>query len=202
MVRAGIKVNGISATRSPYPFYKSFTQTIDLQKGTTLSLSPTVSYTEDTDFAFMEDFENVGVTLDSTHYSDTTLQLLTTPNTNVFEGNKSAIAYLDKENTFFECITLNSYELPTGGAPVFLEFNYKCNYPFSISVKANGSSTSEQLRVISYNSNETWNKAYIYLTPVVSNAYSADNYQVLWGMLNDVGSDSLYLMLDNIKLVH
>ena len=44
-IRPGIKVNGIGSNRSPYPFYNIIEQTIDLQKGTVLNLSPTTTYT-------------------------------------------------------------------------------------------------------------------------------------------------------------
>ncbi len=43
-IRAGIKVNGIAATRAPYPFYEAYTQSVDLQKGTKITVSPTVKY--------------------------------------------------------------------------------------------------------------------------------------------------------------
>lgn len=200
-IRAGIKVNGIAANRSPYPFFSHFNQDVDLQIGKTITLTPSVSYLSSTSFVFMQDFEVAGSTIDTTNRSDTSLQILTLPDPNVFEGNRSAIAYVDNTRTFFECATLAGYELPTGGAPVFLEFNYKCNYQFTVSIIAIGAASTGQFTVLHLNPSSDWNKAYLYLTPNVSAAFTADTYKVAFGMINNTGADSAAMMLDNIKLI-
>ncbi len=204
-IRAGIKVNGIAATRAPYPFYEVYTQTIDFHKTTKITVSPTVMYRTNAHFDLLENFESVGAPLiDTTSRSDTTLRITTTPpSQNVFEGFHSAIAYLDANRTFFECATVNKYVLPVSGADVFLEFNYKCNYPFTVSVIAYGTgSPFLQQAVLGLNASENWNKAYIYLTPTVSAAYTATNYKIAWGAINNTNTDSIAILLDNIKLVH
>ncbi len=86
-------------------------------------------------------------------------------------------------------------------APVFLEFNYKCNHQFTVSIIAYGSSTFNQFTVLHLNPSPNWNKAYLYLTPAVSGAYTAINYKVAWGMINSSGSDSAAMVIDNIKLI-
>ncbi|MDQ3048944.1 MAG: hypothetical protein M3R27_15445, partial [Bacteroidota bacterium] len=40
-LRAGIKVNGISASRAPYPFYTIHEQTVDFQPTKKITLTPT-----------------------------------------------------------------------------------------------------------------------------------------------------------------
>ncbi len=201
-ISAGIKVNGIAANRAPYPFYSKYTQNIDLKAGTTTTLSPTVTYLPSTTFAFMQDFEGVGVTIAPTANSDTTLQELVSPNPNVFEGLKCGVAYVDALKTFFECTTVAKYPLPKNGAPVFLEFNYKCNYTFTVSVIAYGVSTQAQFSALHLNPSSDWNKAYIYLTPTVSGANTAIDYKMVWGMINNTSTDSATILLDNIKLVY
>lgn len=202
-IRAGIKVNGIAATRAPYPFYEAYTQTIDFQKGKRVTVSPTVTYRSNAHFDLLENFENIGTQVDTTINSDTTLQITTAPpSQNVFEGVHSAIAYLDANRTFFECATSTKYTLPTSGADIFLEFNYKCNYPFTISVIAYGTASSAQFAVLNYNPSENWNKAYVFLTPTISSAYTAVNYKIAWGLLNNTGADSIAFLIDNIKLIH
>ena len=202
-IRGGIKINGISATRAPYPFYEAYTQSIDLQKATRITVSPNVMYRTNTHFDLLEGFENVGMLIDTTVNSDTTLKKISAPAQNVFEGLNSAIAYLDANKTFFECATVNKYVLPVNSADVFLEFNYKCNYPFTISVIAYGTgSPFLQQSVLGINASENWNKAYVYLTPNVSAAYNATNYKIAWGAVNNTGADSIAILFDNIKLVH
>lgn len=200
-ITAGIKVNGIAATRSPYPFFNSVTQAVDLQKGTTVNLSATVSYTAFSDFDFMEDFEGTGIAVDSSAGSDTTLQRLFSPNPNVFEGDASGIAYINANNSFFECISSSAVVLPKGGANVFLELNYKCNHPFIVGVIAQPPYYLKS-GSLTFNPSDTWNKTYVYLTPLVSGS-SATSFKIFFGMVRRAGdADSLAFMLDNIKLVY
>lgn len=202
-VRAGIKVDGIATNRSPYPFYNSVDQTVDLQKGAITNVSVTTSYTSSSVFTFMSDFETTGTTLDTTHASMVPLQILysATPSPNIFEGNYSAYAKIDNVNTFFECET-GSMVLPTHGTPIFLEFNYKCNYAFTVSVLAHGTVSDVPFPALHFNPSNDWNKAYLYLTPTVSGASTAINYKIRWGMVNNTHEDSVSLFLDNIKLIH
>lgn len=201
-IKAGIKVNGIAANRAPYPFYSNYEQTINLKVGTTTTLSPTVYYLSSTTFAYKEDFEGGGVTIARTANSDTTLQILTSPDPNVFEGLKSGITYLDVTRTKFEFSTVANYDLPKAGASVFLEFNYKCNYPFTISIIAYGTATAYQYSVLHLNPSSSWNKVYVHLTPAVSGAYTAVDYKIVWGTVNNTSQDSVAVLLDNIKLVY
>lgn len=206
-IRAGIKVNGIAATRAPYPFYNDFSQTITLEKGSKITLAPSVVYNANTHFAIMENFEAAGNNMVKTIYSDTTLQIITSPDPNVFEGNlpnsiHSGIAYLDATHHKFECTSIDSFLLPKGGASVFLELNYKSNYTFTVGVIAKGSASTTQFAALSFNPSTTWNKGYVNLTPTISGAYSADNYKITIGMVNNTNSDSLAILLDNIKLVY
>jgi hypothetical protein len=202
MVRPGIKINGISASRSPYPFFNKYEQSVDFQAGKVITLSPATTYLSSTQFALNEDFEMPGVRIDRTTNSDTSLQLIASPDPNVFEGAKSSVAYLDGTRTFFECSTVTPVVLPKLGSPVFLEFNYKCNYQFTVSVLALGTATSEQFAVLNFNPSETWNKTYLYLTPQVSGASAAVNYKIVWGIVNNIGQDSVAFFMDNVKVVH
>ena len=201
-IRAGIKVNGIASNRAPYPFYDSYIQTIDFQKFKTITLTPTVTYKTGITFDLLENFENVGTIIDTTANSDTTFQKISSPAENVFEGSYSGIAYLDINRTFFECATVNKYALPKSGSDIFLEFDYKCNYPFTVSVIAYGTASTAQFSALHFNPSENWNKAYVFLTPVVSGAYTALDYKIAWGAINNSGADSVAFLFDNIKLVH
>ena len=59
----GIKNNGISSTRMRYPFYKTFDITAALTKNDTTEFSPVTYYKDNVTFAFMEDFEDAGISL-------------------------------------------------------------------------------------------------------------------------------------------
>jgi len=204
-IRPGIKVNGIATTRAPYPFYVSYDTIIStLQKGMKINLSPRVKYRTNMTFNFMEDFENTGTIIakSPTLGVDTVLQRMDVPNPNVFEGNGSGIAYLDATHTFFEAVSATSYVLPKSGSDVFLEFNYKCNQEFVVGVFAHSNGGTNQEAALTLNPSSVWNKAYIYLTPSVSKYTNATDYNIFFGMRNYAGSDSIAMVLDNIKLVY
>lgn len=203
-IRAGIKVNGIAATRAPYPFYTIYDTIVNLQKGVKLNLAPTVKYRTNMTFSFMEDFENTGTIISKSPTSgvDTVIQRLYFPDPNIFEGSGSGIAYLDNSHSFFEGVSSTSYVLPKSGADVFLEFNYKCNREFVVGTFAHSTSGTAKDAALTFNPSANWNKAYVYLTTVVSTNSNATDYSIFFGMVNNTASDSLALLLDNIKLVY
>ncbi len=210
-IKTGIKVNGISATRAPYPFYSDYTQVVNLQPGaTTIIKGATVTYnpylTGVAHFPLIEDFESSGFNVDSTHDSQTPLVRVSSPAANVFEGTQSAVGSLRSSNYVFECSSIQFYPLNKSGAPVFLEFNYKCNHVFDVVVRGNtmsGSTITNTALVgaLSFNPSENWNKEYLYLTPAISNLGNASLFKIYFRMINPEGADSLGLALDNIKIV-
>jgi len=203
-IMPGIKVNGIAATRAPYPFYSSYDTLIDLQVGTIQNITPHVKYRTNLTFNFMENFENTGTIISKSPAPgvDTVIQQIDAPNPNVFEGNGSGIVYLDKNHTFFEGVSSTSFILPKSGANIFLEFNYKCNNTFVVGLFAHGTASSSKEAALIFNPSANWNKAYVYLTSVVSGNNNASDFNIFFGMINNTSSDSLALMLDNIKLVY
>jgi len=204
IVKAGIKINGIAATRAPYPFYEQYSRSITLTPGQIETLSPTVSYSSGVSFPWLEDFDATNSLQNSPSGSDTTIQLITIPSgsthPDVYEGTGSAAAYLDTHRTNGEFICTPSRVLHGGTTPVFLEFNYKCNASFTVGMYSHGSASSVKTPILNFRSSEGWNKAYLYLTPTIS-AFPGDDYTVFFAMQNGIGMDSMAFVLDNIKLV-
>ena len=200
-VRAGIKVNGIAATRSPYPFYEIFVQKAELKKNERLTLQPVVSYTSFAKFNFMENFDGVGIMLAPGPAGTADTMKQTFDKKMVFEGNGSGITRLKPNQATFQCISNTSYVLPSGGAPVFLEFNYKCNHSFIAGIYAHTNTNTTVVPVLGINPSENWNKMYVYLTPSVSGATNATDFNIYFSMLND-NSENLELLIDNLKLVY
>ncbi len=202
-VNAGIKMNGISATRIPYPFYQPYEITTDLVPDSILTLQPVVHYYATTTFAWKEDFESPGYTLELTNVSDTILNRVT-GTADVFEGNVSGLFAMRNPPQFlFECKTINEYALPKGGTPVFLELNYKCNNTFRIGIFENEGGVSTQVpQTIQINKSENWNKIYVNLTNEVSLFPNAINYNVYFGVIPDDGIPEPKVYVDNIKLIY
>ena len=198
---AGIKVNGIASNRGQYPFYNPYEQDVNFEIGKAITLSPTVTYKSSTTFAFLEDFNVSSLTLQTTQFSDSTIQEVVSPDPTVFEGAKSMIGFTDLTRFRFECATTDSFDLPQTGEPVFLEFNYKCNHVLVVSIIARGTASTGQFTCLNLNPTTSWKKAYIYLTPNVSGTFTALDYKMAWGFHN-LTLDSAAVMLDNIKLVY
>jgi len=200
-VRAGIKVNGIAATRSPYPFYEIFVQKATLKRNERLTLHPVVSYASFAKFNFMENFDGVGIILAPGPAGTADTMKQTFDKKLVFEGTGSGITRLNRNEATFQCISNTSYVLPAGGAPVFLEFNYKCNHSFLAGIYAHTTSNTTAVPVIGMNPSENWNKMYVYLTPTIGGASNATDFNIYFSMFND-NSEDLELLIDNLKLVY
>lgn len=201
----GIKMNGMSGTRVVYPFYKriEITDSI-LVEGKILHLDSTVtvtSYSDNAKFAWKEDFEDGGVSLQKRTGSDTSIYA-TSVSGNVFEGFSSGLIYLNETQDFYEIETINKFVLPKNASPVFLEMNYKTNNPIRIGLLAYYSSKIVQTPTIVLNPTTEWKKIYINFTPDISDSYSALDYKVFFGEYKNSTNTTATILFDNIKLVH
>ena len=182
-IRPGIKVNGIAATRTPYPFYTDFTQTVMLNAGEVATMNPTTTYATNTHFLMIEDFES-GNNFQKTASSDTNIQILNAPNPNIFEGNHSAIVYMDNSRAdFYADIAMKDSMSMVG--TVFLEMNYKCNTEFLVALE--GYNTyNPPLEVLTLNPTSTWKKNYLYLSPTMGHQVGSTYFRIHFQMTNSL----------------
>lgn len=194
---AGIKNNGISATRVPYEFYNPITTNMDLEAGKTYTLSPKFEYKSTSYFSYNCDFE-VGNYFQSVGDSDAVLII---DPTKTFGGTgKSYFMGMSDAKPTAKIINSVFYYLPVGGSPVYLELNYNCNQPITVGVNCGG---VEERGAITLNSTDgVWNKIYIKLTTVVSTTptYEFLGYKVFIKATKEVANPKIYL--DNIKLIN
>lgn len=201
MIKAGIKLNGISSTRVNYPFYAPFYQDIQLTEDSVTNISPAVEYYPTAKFAWIENFESGGVSLEKTTDSDTILQKTSAP-ADVFEGNYSGVIYLDDSATLFEAATISAFYLPTNGSAVFLEMDYLVNNAITIGVIGQGGGQIIQTPVLYLYPNSKWNKVYINLTPEVTNMGNSNEFKIFIGAVKQDGVEHPKMMIDNLKLLH
>lgn len=188
----GIKKDGITATRIPYPFYAADSRNMDLVPSKVDTLHATSTYVDGLSFPMIEDFESGNDFSGMTAISGSTV---------VFEGNRSGRAILDDFTPSYS-IASSKYILPGGGTRIFLELNYRNQQQFDIFARANHSgSTPDLLYLITITPKDTWHKVYVDLTSAVS-SIAADNYQIVFkAELPDTVSSAEYYW-DNIKIVH
>lgn len=208
-IRAGIKLNGIATTRLEYPFFDSFTTTVQLSPNQETTIIPTFKYYSNVVFKWLESFENIGISLSENTNSISKFSLDQSP-ADVFEGLKCGYIEMDQTNNFFEVVTKDQYDLPKDGKTVILELNYKNSEEMLVGIYANSASSVTQslalkLRsTVNSNGNLEWNKIYINLTSLISKEVSASSYKIFFGGTlrdkPDVAKAVYYI--DNIKLVH
>lgn len=209
-IQPGIKLNGISETRAPYPFYDTISIVTSLSRETVSDLGHLkAKYKSGTVFEWMEDFEDPYLTLDTTARSSYKINRVGDPAlASAFPGEGNSYAgkvVVDSETKLFECTSHNSFTfsntLPEEKSYVFLELNYKTNVAFTVGLFIYGTQTVQQ-DVLVINPTNTWNKIYINLTPTISTNTDASKFKVYFKATKQEGAENSEIYLDNIKLLH
>ncbi len=209
ILKAGIKLNGMSATRIPYPLYKSVKKTVFLLPGETVPDLDTLvfSYLDDLalPFPFEDDFEGSLNKFEKASNSDTTI-FKTTNQDEIYPdgGYQSGKIVLDTAHKYFEIVTqdyLNN--LPDPGAFLFLELNFKNDIPIDIGVYAIYSSFVNDQYVVSLSESSDWNKIYVNLSEVIIDNAQAIGIKLYFrGALESSGLENAEVLLDNIKVLY
>jgi len=198
----GIKKNGIASTRVSYQYYQPITTKIRLTPDSTTKLKTLKTvYQNSTSFVWLENFEGVACTLDTTKRSSAYIQKTPADSPLTFkdEGIHSGMVVLDSAHSFFEAQSHDEYLIPL--APVYLEMNFNINTILTIGVIVYGSSNLYQVPIINLNpTNNSWKKIYIDLTTSL-NAYSGMSYRVYMGTFKEEGAEQNLLLLDNFKIL-
>jgi len=200
-ITGGIKLNGIAATRSAYPFLEPYITYETLHKGNIIRITPIYKYSSNITFCFFENFENSGLIFETNTTSDTCL--LKVPD-NTFKGMYAGKIVLDNNKTSFEAHTIEAYKLPKMAEPVFLEMVFKTNQEVEIGLYANNTSNAsvEKLPIMYLNPTKVWKKIYINLTPTVARNNSAEDFRIYFRIEKPTSLETGETMLDNIKLLH
>ena len=200
---AGIWRNGRSADIIQYPFYDTWTGTVDLLQEGTVTVSPIFSYFDGLDI-WIEAFEDPGYKFTVSSDSDTTLYTVTNP-ADVFEGNASGAFYLDEQRPFFRCSTDEDFTA-NGIGPVFLELDYRCDHRFLIGVYYTVGGTVVQepylfvAPTVEDDGSMPWNKIYVDLSLLFNQSGISDREFYIESQL-DLDATSARIQLDNIKLI-
>ena len=199
ILAAGILKNGLTTSHIQYPFYSSWFDTLTLSEGANYNLQPKAHYIDSLNFFLKEDFE-LGSAFNKL-LGDTTL-IRENIVANSFEGWYGKIA-LDATHDTVEVITASSWNLVTSNASsVFIEMNYKCDYPFTVGLLSTTSSTSTKYWHETLKANSNWNKVYLDISDIV-NQLQGTSYKIIIKAGNTYGdiTSAKNLYFDNIKLI-
>lgn len=216
-IYAGIKANGISATRIRYPFYEvcdlysSFGDTliriesnnVELIKDSVVTIVAKTNYTENTEFLFVENFEDAGTIIEASNDSDTILNKINTDSL-VFEGYGSGAVFLDTVNDFFELMSSEFRTLNSIYNPTMLEMDYRCDHSFKIGVAVKSAETGEidLYESLHIDSSKVWNKIYVHMTNQVNLGNSNDEFGIFIGIRKNDSYEKASFYFDNIKWLH
>lgn len=207
IVYAGIKSNGINATRIRYPFYKPHEFTLTLTKGKTIEYTPTVNYKSNLTFTGKEDFEDTGIIFTPGSFDTSKIEIITKvdyPNIVKYGDNcgKMTLTSIDSIVQVYTNLTLN---LPQG--PVFMEIDYMNSNTFAVGlISQTATSFTVNDPFIQINSQDEndlkWKKIYLDLTNYVS--YISNPLYFEYYIVSSLDSDKTngVVYLDNIKIVH
>ncbi len=198
-LRAGIKVNGIAASRAIYPFFNPITIDTILPEGQILKLSPNYTYKSETKFSWIEDFQGNGFSLDRMTGSDTILTTVA----DTIGFNKYGKFTIDAIRQKFYYKSSEAFQLPINGSAVFLEMDYRCNHPFTIGLLTNKlqSSVSNEIIILNPYPNG-FNHIYIDLTYTVTQNMDALDFNVIIRSVLQDGYEQGTIEIDNLKLIH
>jgi len=207
-IRPGIKVNGISSTRAPYPFYQPIIyEDFEFIPDSIKYISdPTTVYYSNLNFGWIEDFERPGLTLTESSSSDTVIvrtQPANNPDAFLTEHSKySGLISLNTNAQVYSASSSNSFPIPKQGSPTLLEVNYKTDNYINVGIIIQENSTFIKIPLVIINHSDHWNKIYINLGPNLSIHPQATDFKVFFESVleNDALSASIYL--DNIKLIN
>lgn len=194
VIGAGIKDNGISATRVEYPFYAIDEFVLfGAESGKTYKRSPVFPYLQGTKLAMKEDFEFTN--------SFTDMAKISAPgDQNVYEGGGSGKLYLGPNDTTIVAFNTNPFLITGAGREVYLELDYKSDAFFEVGLIYNKNSVPNTYYKITISPKSEWNKIYINLSNEVG-VLRADDYRVYFKINKLADGTTATTYLDNIKVV-
>ena len=215
---AGVTQNGISALRVEYPFFQTYRENILIdpeQKTYYLNAAndsiPVVRYLTNANIFPIEDFENIGLSLQATSRSDVPLRRTVANDPNVFNSNipgepnqYSGYVRMVEGEILFEFETVQEFSFPIGGSPVYAELNFNTNHPFSIGLISTTNGGEIQSGIIEVQpTGGAWRKVYVYYTDDVSNTPGTISTRLfIGGIRQDADKEKdIRVYIDNFKVI-
>lgn len=200
-VKPGIKMNGISASRIAYPFFKPYIIDEQLTPGETTTIEPVSTYKEECVFPYIENFDDPGVSFIYPAYSQVAIDIQKDV---VREGRSSGAIFLTKEDTLFEAYLDEDFDLPENATPVFLEFDYKNNNGFQVGFYLIEDGAMEWSGLVYVRPSATWKRIYVDLGTTATYQHHTDLYRISFIAAHEQEDENTTgeIYLDNIKVIH
>ncbi len=207
-IRPGIKLNGISSTRIPYPFYHPIIyENFNFIPDSVIDLGDIkTEYYTNTKFIWLEDFEGSYISIKESETSDTTIEQTTPSNSpEAFLSSNSSYSgkiVLTQNNPMFWGYSFDAYDLPRDGTPVALELNFKTDIPMLVGVLTSLPGDFKWDDLVYLNKSPEWNKIYVNLAPTTSRYTNAYDFKIYFRAIIGSNDDMAKIYIDNIKLLY
>lgn len=207
-IRPGIKLNGISSTRVPYPFYEPIVyQDFEFFPDSIMNMGTlTAEYYQNLQFVWMEDFESSVVSIIESDNSDTTLdRTMPADNPEAFLSEHSRYSgkiVLTEERPTFLAYSFNEFELPKDDSPVMMEMNFKTDHVLLVGVLVDDPAEYHWEELVFLKETDNWNKIYINIGPVTSRYPHALGFKIYFTAALNGSETQAEIFMDNIKLIH
>ncbi|HET6243024.1 MAG: hypothetical protein H0V01_09500 [Bacteroidetes bacterium] len=204
LIRPGIIINGIGATRGIYPFFESYGKSVDLNPNETSVISPTVKYHSSYTLPWSANFETE-IKIERLPGSLSDIKRVTDPAIlGPFNGIACGAILLDADSNRFAGASLTDFplSLPRTSQPIFLELSYKSNNLFSVGIIARNPEGDQGQTILNINPSSGWNKIYVNLTETVNlNINAAGYYFFIHAQKSDdVSQAEIYI--DDLKILY
>ena len=198
---AGIRVNGIAEIARIYPFYDSYQVNQTITQGSEVRLDPVFPYSENTNFSFVETFENRNIF--SVDINGNTNPMISRTDDSAAEGTWSALVQLNDSMDVFEVKSQFNYETAQIlGSDVYLELDYKGDLPFLVGYAIQGAPAAAAGWKLIVNPSDAWNKIYIELSDELLGS-GGETFQIRFGGGLEGDEDRMgSFQIDNVKVVH
>jgi hypothetical protein len=204
-IAPGIYENGISATRTRYPLYKSFETVVNFKPGETVAVPDTLNlnYFSSLSYTWYEDFEGNTYSFDSIEGSTAGFIPFNLNNDDPFGGAFSGRFIVNETKNYFIGSCTNDAVDINGFSTAWIELNYKADQRFNVGLrikKLNDEVVNEY--AVTVNSSPEWNKIYINVSKIAGAYPTAKNFKVYIDATLESGRTESSVYLDNIKLIH
>jgi len=207
-IRPGIKLNGISSTRVPYPFYQPIIfENFNFVPDSVMDIGAvSTTYYENLMFAWDEDFEEPSISIIKSESSDTTIKRTSPENSHeaflTENSSYSGKIVLTDANPMFWGYSFAAFDLPNNQSPVALEVNFKTNNSMVVGVLTSLPGDYKWDDLVYLNHSDEWNKIYINIGPTTSRYPNAIDYKIYFRAEKEPDLDTATILLDNIKLIY
>lgn len=201
---AGIRENGISNSRAPYPFYTTAEHLINPEPGAQDTLVPEFTLVEQVKYMPIEDFENSNVFGSMVGGSGL---VRVGAEAEVFEGEKSGRMEVSEDVPIVRVRTVEQEFDLQSGLPAFLELDYRCDQSFAVGLYGFRSGNETKHLTLVINPTEevggatAWNKLYVDLASTISAQGPADHFEVYFECILEAGREQGSVGLDNLRIL-